>query len=223
MSKNVIIAIDGPAGSGKSTIAKYVADKLGYILLDTGALYRAITNACIENGSIGNDEKITETARSLDIKLDYRNHVTHVYVNDVEVTTKIRTPEVNSHVSEVARIPEVREHLLDLQRGFGKQHNIVVEGRDTTTVVFPNADVKIFMVASVEERAKRRLKELSDKGVEITLDEVKDNLLERDRIDSTRSVAPLRKADDAVEIDTTSISIEDEFNKIVERLEKIKV
>lgn len=221
MSKNIVIAIDGPAGSGKSTLARYVADKLGFLYLDTGAMFRAVTYKAISMNITEDEAAIIETAENMKLDLKYSGGKVHVYLDGEEITGVIRTPEVNSKVSPVSKIPEVREALLTLQRKFGRERDLVVEGRDTTTVVFPEADVKVFMSASVEERAKRRLAELQESGADISLDEVKSNLEERDRIDSSRSVAPLKKAPDAMEIDSTSISVEDEFKKIVVKLSEI--
>lgn len=221
MSKNVVIAIDGPAGSGKSTLAKYIADKLGFLYLDTGAMYRAVTLDAIRRDVVDDEKKVTAISETISLDMEYTDGVTHVFINDEEVTDFIRTPEVNSYVSPVARMAGVRKALLELQQKFGEERNLVVEGRDTTTVVFPNADIKIFMVATVEERAARRLKELEESGTKITFEEVKKNLEERDRIDSSRAIAPLKKAEGAFEIDSTSISVKDEFEKIVKKLAEI--
>lgn len=220
MDKNVIITIDGPAGSGKSTSAKLVAKRLGYTYLDTGAMYRAITYLALTGNCIENEESIVKIAEEAEINLQTIDGKTEVFINNKDVTDLIRTFEVNSKVSDVSKIPGVRKALVRMQQQFGKNTNIVAEGRDTGTVVFPNADVKIFLIASIEERAKRRLKEFHDKGENLSINEISDNLATRDKIDSTREVSPLVKAADAFEIDTTNITIEEQVNLI---LEKVKV
>jgi len=222
MSKNIIIAIDGPAASGKSTLAKLIAEKLNFVYMDTGAMYRAITFIAIRNGVINDINSIISIAESIDIKLKFENGITHVFVDGEEITDFIRTPEVNAKVSDVSKIPDVRREMVKIQKRVGKNCNIVAEGRDITTVVFPNADIKIYMNADIDVRAERRFKELSEQNIKITLDEVKNNLKERDLIDSGREVSPLRKADDAFELDTTSISVDSELEKILLLVEQIK-
>lgn len=219
---NIIIAIDGPAASGKSTIAKLIAEKLGFVYLDTGAMYRAITYLALRAGVINQVNSIIEIAKSIDIKLQFENKVTHVFVDGEEITDFIRTPEVNSHVSDVSKIPDVRREMVKIQKRMGKNCSLVAEGRDITTVVFPDADIKIFMNADIDVRAERRFKELSEQKISITLKEVKENLVQRDLIDSGRDVSPLKKAEDAFELDTTSITIETELEKILSLVEKIK-
>ena len=219
---NIIIAIDGPAASGKSTIAKLLAEKLGFVYLDTGAMYRAITYLAIKNGVIDDIKSIIEISKSIDIKLKFENGITRVFVNDAEVTDFIRTPEVNSKVSDVSRIPEVRHQMVKIQKKMGQDCSVVAEGRDITTVVFPDADVKIFMIADVDVRAQRRYKELIEQNIKISLEEVKQNLIHRDLIDSGREVSPLKKAEDAIELDTTKISVETELEKILSLVEKLK-
>ena len=216
MSKNIIIAIDGPAASGKSTAAKRLAKALGFLYLDTGAMYRAITYAVIKNNIFNDLAKIFELVKSIELRLKYENGLTRVFINSDEVTDYIRTPEVSGKVSEISRIPEVREEMVRLQRKIAAQGNLVAEGRDITTVVFPSADVKIFMTASLDERAKRRYKEHLEQGDAITFEEVKENLIKRDKIDSSREVSPLKKADDAIELDTTNLSVDEELQKMVD-------
>ena len=218
MDKNVIITIDGPAGSGKSTSAKLVARKLGFTYLDTGAMYRAITYLALTGNCIENEELIVELAEKAEINLQTVNGKTEVYINNQDVTDLIRNFEVNSKVSDVSKIPGVRTALVKLQQQFGNNTNIVAEGRDTGTVVFPKADVKIFLIASIEERSKRRLKEFHEKGENISINEISNNLATRDKIDSTREVSPLVKAADAFEIDTTNITIEEQVNLILEKV-----
>lgn len=221
MQKFIIIAIDGPAASGKSSLAKYLADRLNFLYVDTGAMYRAITYFAINNNLVNDEQALVEATKKINLSLEYKNGITHVYINGNDVTEKIRSPRVNSKVSDVSRIQGVRTELVKLQQKFGEQNNLIVEGRDTTTVVFPNADLKIFLTADVKERAKRRHKEFLEKGVKISLDEVEKSIMNRDKIDSGREVSPLTKADDAVEIDTTNLTIEEEIERIIERVEKI--
>jgi cytidylate kinase len=214
MSKNIIIAIDGPAASGKSTAAKRLANALGYLYLDTGAMYRAITYSVLKKNIFDDLEKIFDLVRNIELELKFEDGVTRVFVDGEEVTDFIRTPEVSGKVSEISRIPEVRKEMVKLQRRIAEQGNLVAEGRDITTVVFPNADVKIFMTASLDERARRRYKEHQERGEDVTFEEVKANLEKRDKIDSTRPVSPLRKAEDAVELDTTNMTVEEELEKM---------
>ena len=223
MSKKIIIAIDGPAASGKSSAAKYLAEKLGFIYLDTGAMYRAVTYLALKN-NIQNDTKaIVELVKNLDMRLEFNNGVTNVFVDGEDVTDFIRSPEVSSMVSEVSIIPEVRNELVKLQRKIGENVDLVAEGRDTTTVVFPNADLKVFLTADIDERTKRRFEEYLSKGRTVTFEDVRANLSKRDRIDSSREHSPLSKADDAFELDTTNLTIDEEIQKIVDRVNQIKL
>jgi cytidylate kinase len=215
MLKKVIIAIDGPAGSGKSTAAKNIAQNLGFTYLDTGAMYRAITYLALRDGIVENIPAVIELVNKISLKLKFENNITRVFIDNEEVTNNIRTPEVNSKVSEISTIPEVRYELVKIQKKLGEAGNIVAEGRDITTVVFPDADVKIYMTASVEERAKRRFKEFQEKKADITLEEVKENIEKRDKIDSNRAASPLKKADDAIEFDNTGLSINDEMDMLL--------
>ncbi len=221
MQNFIIIAIDGPAASGKSSVAKYLADKLGYLYVDTGAMYRAITYYALENGIVDNIDALIKAARNINLTLGYENGTTRVFIDGEEVTDKIRTPEVNAKVSDVSKIKEVREELVKIQRKFGHNNNLIVEGRDTTTVVFPNATLKIFLTADVKERARRRYLEFKEKGVDLSLEEVEKSIKNRDRIDSGRDVSPLTKAEDAFELDTTDLTIEQEINQIVEKVKEI--
>lgn len=220
MSKNFVIAIDGPAGSGKSTIAKHLAERLGYVYVDTGAMYRAITFVALSKNVVDDADEVIKIAKEIDLKLSFENGLTRVFADHEEITDNIRTPEVNSKVSEVSTIPEVREEMVRLQRELAKDKNLIAEGRDTTTVVFPDASVKVFLTASLEERAKRRYKELLENGTDISLGEVKENIAKRDKIDSGRDVSPLRKADDAVEIDTTNMAVPEEIDKMLDLIER---
>lgn len=216
MSQNFIIAIDGPAGSGKSTSAKMIARKLGFLYIDTGAMYRAVTYMALKKGIIDDLAAVSQLARQVNIDLNFVNGKTYVKADGTDITEEIRTVEVNSRVSDVSKIAEVRKALVEKQQIIGRSGNgVVMEGRDITTVVFPDADVKIFLTADIEKRSERRLKEYSDNGTDLKIDEVKDNLIKRDRTDSTRSVSPLKKAEDAVEVDTSDITIDQQVSIIL--------
>ena len=209
----MIIAIDGPAGSGKSTIAKLIAKDLGMIYLDTGAMYRLFTLKILkEKINFYATKEIIKLLSNLkiDIKKD------KFYLDGEDVTEEIRKTEVSMIVSKVATIKEVRETMVDHQIEFSKSKNIILDGRDIGTVVFPNADLKIFLVADPMERAKRRYKELIKKGEKVLLDEIYENIVTRDKIDSTRKESPLKKAEDAVEVDTTYKNIEEVKEEILE-------
>ena len=221
MSKRLIIAIDGPAGSGKSTSAKLVAQKLGYLYIDTGAMYRTVTYLAIKNNVLRNTDAIIEIAKNSDINLKFINGITHVSVDGNDVTDQIRLPEVNLNVSDISTIKEVRKILVEKQRKLARENSgVVMEGRDIGTIVFPDANVKIFLIASIEERARRRANEYEEKSVTITLEEVKANLEQRDKIDSTREVSPLTKAEDAIEVDTSNITIQQQVDIILEYVRK---
>lgn len=219
MSKTTI-AIDGPAGSGKSTLAKMVAERLGFTYLDTGAMYRAITYLAIKKGIVDDEEAVGKYVLGLDVTLNFENGTTSVFVNDTEVTDFIRTPEVNGKVSEIAAMPAVRKELVRMQRQMGEIGNVVAEGRDQTTIVFPDADLKIYLTADVDVRTERRYKEYSEKGIEIDIEEVKENLKKRDKIDSSREVGPLMKAENAIEVDTSKLSVDEEFEILIENIKK---
>ena len=211
----MIIAIDGPAGSGKSTISKLVAKDLDLIYLDTGAMYRLVTLKALKMGildeNLENLDKINELLDNLEI--DIRED--GFYLDGVDVSEEIRKPIVSENVSKIAAIKEVRIKMVDLQRKFSKAKNVILDGRDIGTVVFPNADLKVFLVADARERANRRYKELTEKGENVSLEEIYQNILMRDKIDSTREEAPLKKAEDAVEVDTTSKNIDEVKEKIL--------
>jgi len=220
MPQKLIVAIDGPAGSGKSTSAKIVAQKLGYLYIDTGAMYRAVTLLVIRK-NISNKEDIVKLVEKTDIELDFVDGETKVKINGQDVTKEIRSPEVNSMVSEISKIEGVRTILVNKQREMSNSNRgIVMEGRDIGTVVFPEADVKIFMTASIDTRSERRMKEYHEKGTTISLEDVKENLLSRDEIDSQRDVSPLIRASDAVEVDTSKVSIPQQVNIILEEIKK---
>lgn len=212
----MIIAIDGPAGSGKSTIAKLIADDLGLVYLDTGAMYRLVTLKALNDGILDNLDKIIKMLDNLSI--DIREN--RFYLDDVNVSEEIRKPAVSENVSDIAAIREVREKMVDLQRKFSESKNVILDGRDIGTVVFPNADVKIFLVADAKERASRRYKELVAKDENVRIEEIYKNILKRDEIDSTRKESPLKKAEDAIEVDTTSKNIEEVKNEILDIIRK---
>lgn len=215
--KNLIVAIDGPAGSGKSTIAKLVAKKFNFTYIDTGAMYRMITLYLLENKiSFDNLDKIQKILN--EINLDMKED--KFFLNNVDVSLKIREEIINENVSKVASIKAVRENLVNLQRKIASDKNVILDGRDIGTVVFPNAQVKIFLVASAEERARRRYNEFMEKKIEITYDEVLKSLKERDHLDSTRKESPLVKASDALELDTTNLKIDEVVNFISNEIEK---
>jgi cytidylate kinase len=204
----MVIAIDGPAGAGKSSVAKRVAQALGYRYLDTGALYRALAWKAMQRGLRPQDTRyIIEMTRETRVELQQHNGEQRVLVDGEDVTDAIRAPEVGNLASPISAIPEVREILLDWQREFGRQGGTVAEGRDTGTVVFPKAEVKIFLTASLDERARRRHKELLERGINISFEQVKLDMEARDQRDSTRHVAPLRPAPDAVVINTDHMSL----------------
>jgi CMP/dCMP kinase len=214
MAKKLAVAIDGPAGSGKSVSAKLVADRLGYLYIDTGAMYRAATLAAIERGVAGDVEATVRLAEELDVRLEYKSGVTRVFADGAEVTEEIRAPRVNDRVSPVAAIDGVRSALVAKQRAMAGENGVVMEGRDVGSVILPDAEVKVFLVASIEERAKRRAKEYAEKGVEVSIEDVERNLRERDRIDSNRAASPLIKTPDAIEIDTSNLTIDQQVEKI---------
>ncbi|GLI56122.1 cytidylate kinase [Propionigenium maris DSM 9537] len=208
---NFIVAVDGPAGSGKSTISKIVAKEYDLTYLDTGAMYRMVALCSLENNVDLKDRGAV--SEMLDgIKLDIQGE--KFILNGKDVSHDIRTPRVTAIVSDVAAIKEVRVKLVDLQREISKGKKVILDGRDIGTVVFPNAHLKVFLVASAEERANRRLKEYKEKGIDISFQEVLESIQNRDHIDSTREESPLKKAEDALEVDTSSKTIEEVCNKI---------
>jgi cytidylate kinase len=207
----MIIAMDGPAGSGKTTVAKLLADKLKFSYLDTGATYRALTLAALEKNIYVEDEKsLTELAQSLKIRFEGRK----VFLGARDVSLDIRTPQIDKNISPVVKHPKVREVMVAMQREIAKTGDFVAEGRDVTTVVFPNADYKFYVDADFELRAKRRFKEFQQKGIAITFDQVKEDLASRDKADFTRTVGPLKKSSDAIFLDTTALTIIEVVEKI---------
>ncbi|GEL67198.1 (d)CMP kinase [Marinilactibacillus psychrotolerans] len=216
--KQLIIAIDGPASSGKSTVAKRIADQLNLIYVDSGAMYRTITYVAIkEHIDLTDEKKIVNALERVSIEFERTEEGQSVFCNNKEVTDDIRQNDVTNAVSIVAAHPLVREVLVDRQRKIAMKQNVIMDGRDIGTVVLPDASVKIFLVASVDERAERRYKENRQKGIKSDLTKLKQEISERDYKDSTRKVSPLRKADDAFEIDTTALSIDE----VAEQIKKI--
>ena len=217
-----IIAIDGPAGSGKGTIASFIAEKLGFLNVDTGAMYRSVTLAVLRNNIDMNDkEKIIELAKTLQIDLKNIDGSIHAFLNGEDVSEEIRTPKVNASVSIVAAIKEVREIMVEHQRALAKDHDIVMEGRDIGTVVFPNANIKLYLEASAEERAQRRYKQNLEKGLEVPYEEVLESIKNRDKIDSTRADSPLRVPEDAVIVDTNGWLPEDARKNIYKLIDDL--
>lgn len=221
MSK-ITIAIDGFSSTGKSTIAKQLAKQLNYIYVDTGAMYRAVTYFALEHELIGegffHPEKLIEKLNDIRITFQFNEALgfAEVYLNGKNIEADIRTLKVSKYVSPVATISEVRQKLVEQQQLMGKDKGIVMDGRDIGTVVFPDAELKIFMIASAETRAKRRYKELLERGHNLSYNEVLENVTTRDRIDSTREDSPLTKAEDAIEIDNSNLTIEEQLTKLLE-------
>lgn len=213
------IAIDGPAGSGKTTTAKLVAKRLGILPVDTGAMYRAVAYECIRRGIDVNNRKAVESIMG-DINIDQKSigDEIHTYLNGEDVSDKIRTPEVDKIVSIVSSYKKVREKLVEIQRKIAEKQDVVIEGRDIGTIVLKDADVKIFMKASLEERAKRRFKELKEQGVKVTFEEVLEELKKRDEMDSKRELAPLKIPEGAIIIDTTNKTIEEQVEEIIKEV-----
>lgn len=211
------IAIDGPAGAGKSTIAKIISKKLGIIYLDTGAMYRAVALKAINEGINTRDAAALEKlAQNIDISIIYQDSVQLVLLDGNDVSGQIRTPEVSKGASDVSAVPAVRLKMVELQRNIAKNADVVMDGRDIGTFVLPHASLKILLTASIDERAKRRYEEQLSKGMTgITLDEVKKDIEYRDKNDSERAFAPLSKAQDAIEVDTTNSSIDEVVSKII--------
>lgn len=213
---SVNIAIDGPAGAGKSTLARKAAEKLGYIYVDTGALYRTVGLYSIRKGYDTKDaEKVISTLKDIDIKLGFTDEGQRVYLNGEDVSEAIRTPEASMGASNVSAIPKVREFLFDLQKQIAKDNDCLMDGRDIGTVVLPDAQVKIFLTASPETRAKRRYDELVLKGSDVTYQEVLDDLIKRDYQDTHREIAPLKAADDAEIVDTSDFTFDESLEAIL--------
>ena len=215
-----VVAIDGPAGAGKGTITKLVGEKLGLINIDTGATFRCVAlNMLQEHIDIQEEEKIEKMLNNINIEMHIDGKI---FLNGEDVTHRIRENDVNGLVSPVSTLPVVRNKLLEVQRNIAKGKNVIMEGRDIGTVVFPNADVKIYLDAAAEERARRRVLQNQEKGIESSYEEVLKGIKDRDKRDSTREIAPLKKAEDAIYVDSTNLSIEQVVNQIVKIIENNK-
>lgn len=227
-NKKITVAIDGYSSSGKSTMARALASRIGYVYVDSGAMYRAVTLYALRHSLIGADKKVDTPALiaalpeiSISFAVAGADGVQHTLLNGEDVEREIRDMKVSENVSPVAVIPEVRERLVALQQEFGAHKGIVMDGRDIGTTVFPDAELKVFVCASPEERARRRLKELQEKGEDVSYEEVYSNVVERDRIDTTREVSPLRKADDAIELDNGTMTREEQMDWLLEKFETV--
>lgn len=222
-NKKITIAIDGPAGAGKSTIAKLVSKRLKIVYLDTGAMYRAVALKAIRNNVETLDgEKLSLLVRDIDIKVEYIGEEQRIYLDGEDVSDFIRTSEMSIGASNVAVIPEVRIKMVELQRDIASSCSVVMDGRDIGTYVLPDATLKIFLTASIEERAKRRYNEQLLKGIkDVSFEGVKNDIIYRDKNDSSRAFAPLAKAEDAIELDTTKMSIDEVVEKILEQIEDV--
>ncbi|WP_455103859.1 (d)CMP kinase [Peptostreptococcus sp.] len=216
--ENLVIAIDGPAGAGKSTISKLIAKNLGINYIDTGAMYRAITYKCIKEDIDVNDiQRVVDLCSRTDVDFVDNN----IYLDGQRLDEEIRTLQVSSRVSDVAKIPQVREFLLEKQREIGKRSDVILDGRDVGTHIFPDTKYKFFLNASAQERGRRRYQELIDKGQSVVLEEIIEDIKKRDHIDSTREAAPLVKADDAIEVDSTSMTIDQVVTYISDMVRRI--
>lgn len=227
MSKKITIAIDGFSSTGKSTLAKQVAKELGYVYVDTGAMYRAVTFFAMQNGYISKDyfdkETLVNSLPFVELQFKFNSDLGfgEMYLNDINVEKEIRTIEVSNFVSKIAEVSQVRAKLVEQQKSMGIHKGIVMDGRDIGTVVFPDAELKIFMTASPEVRARRRFDELAGKGQSVTFEEVLKNVQERDYIDTHREDSPLVKATDAIELDNSSLTREEQFQKVLELVEEV--
>lgn len=211
------VAIDGPAGAGKSTIAKLVAKEKGYIYVDTGAMYRGLAIHFLDKGIQPQEtEKVIEACKDAEVTIAYEDAVQHVYLNGKDISSRLRNEEVGNMASVTSAIPEVRKKLLELQQNLAKTQNVIMDGRDIGTCVLPHADVKVYLTASVETRAKRRYQELQEKGEDCNLEEIAHDIEERDRRDMTREIAPLKQAEDAALVDSSDMTIAEVVKTIVD-------
>ena len=226
MKKKLIIAIDGYSSCGKSTFAKMIAKELNYIFIDSGAMYRAVTLWCIRNNFISDNyidtESIIDGLKKVNVSFIFNSetNIPEIFLNSENVENEIRSLEVTKFVSEISQISEVRNRLVELQRKIGADKGIVMDGRDIGTVVFPNADIKIFMTASVDIRAKRRHDEFKAKGIDVDFEEIRNGIIARDIADENRDISPLRKAEDAITLDNSRMSVEAQMSWIKEIIEK---
>ena len=213
------VAIDGPAGAGKSSVARAAAEKLGFIYVDTGALYRSIGVNAMRNGIAPDDRNgVISLLPSTKLELKYIDGVQRVFLGGDDISEEIRLPEASMAASNVSAIPEVREFLLDLQRDIAKNNNVIMDGRDIGTVILPDAQYKFFLTASAEVRAERRFKELKEKGIEVDYNQLLDEIIKRDYNDSHRETAPLKKADDAILIDSSNMTLEESIGAIIGKI-----
>ena len=216
-----VVAVDGPAGSGKGTITKIVAERLNLVTVDTGAMYRSVALGCLNKNIKPTEiEKINEILKNIQIDLKREKGKQKVYLNGQDVTEEIRSKKVDDNVAKFAAIKEIRDKVTPIQRQMGENQNIIMEGRDIGTVVFPNADVKIFLDCSIEERANRRYKQNIEKGITTSYEEVLEGIKERHKLETERTVAPFVKADDAIYVDSTNMTIEEVSEKIIEIIEE---
>lgn len=213
--KKLVVAIDGPAGAGKSTVAQLAAKELGYTYIDTGAMYRAVAWKVLQQGGEVTDEKILAVIPDIDVDLSYENGKTTVRVDGQDVTGEIRTPEVSHIVSQVAALGPVREKMVDLQRKMAERGGVLMDGRDIATNVLPGADVKIYLTASIAERANRRYKELRERGLAVNLADIERDIAARDKADMEREISPLVQAEDATLLDTTGMTIPEVVARII--------
>jgi len=219
--RRLTIAIDGPAGAGKSTVAKRLAKELGYIYMDTGAMYRAFAWKVGRDGiDLDDEEKLRQALRRTNVELTEREGNPKVLLDGRDVTTEIRTPELSQRASKISALGPVRERMVELQRAMGERGGVVAEGRDIGTVVFPGAEVKVFLTAGAGERARRRFAELQGQGKPVSLDETLEEMVERDRRDQERALAPLRRAEDAMAIDSTGQTVDQVMERIMHEIKK---
>lgn len=218
--KKIVVAIDGPAGAGKSTIAKLAAEKLGYAYIDTGAMYRSVAWKFLQTGKAFDEDFISGLSKTMLIEFKPEAKINRVFVDGTEVTDAIRTPEVTAIVSRVAAIGAVREAMVDQQRRMGEAGGVLMDGRDIGTVVFPNAQLKIFLTASVEERARRRYAEMVAKSQQVDLQQLQADIAERDKQDSERAISPLRQAEDALLLDTSDMGISEVTDRILQLVQE---
>lgn len=217
MNQDVIaVAIDGPAGAGKSTIARAAAAQMGFVYVDTGALYRTIGLAVCRRGIDGTDVPgILTTLPEIQVGLTYQDGAQHVLLDGEDVSDAIRTPQISTYASQVSSVPEVRAYLLDLQRDLARRQSVIMDGRDIGTVILPDAKVKIFLTASPEKRAARRCAELREKGQDVTVEGILADMERRDALDASRAVAPLKQAEDAVLVDTSDLTLEQSIEAVL--------
>lgn len=212
---SIKIAIDGPSGAGKSTIAKVLAEKLGYTYIDTGAMYRAVGYYAVSNNiNVSDESALKQSLSSVDIDIQYENGLQHIFLCGKDISSEIRLPEMSAAASAVAKHPEVRSKLVDMQRKLAEKYNVIMDGRDIGTCVLKNADVKLFVTADVNVRAKRRYDELISRGTPQSYEDVLDDMKKRDYNDSNRKISPLKQADDAVFVDTSDMDFDESVNHI---------